>query len=102
MPNTRRVPRDTVTLCPHCQRDLGFVGSWSFRGPWGYNEVHTYECPEHGPIFVRPRPAAAHDSAEQPDQAPDDGDRDSLIGARRKPTTPLNAAGIAVPEPDHD
>jgi hypothetical protein len=34
------------------------------------------------------------------DKSPDDGDRDSLILAPRKPTPTLNADAIAIPEPD--
>lgn len=52
MPKTWRVPDNDVPICPDCQRDLSFVGSWTFRGLWGYNEVRTYECPTHGPIFI--------------------------------------------------
>ena len=48
MPKTWRVPNNDVPICPDCQRDLSFVGSWTFRGLWGYNEVRTYECPAHG------------------------------------------------------
>ena len=32
MPKTWRVPDNDVPMCPDCQRDLNFVGSWSFRG----------------------------------------------------------------------
>ena len=54
MPKTWRVPTNDGSLCPHCQRDLSFVASWTFRGLWGYNEVRTFECPEHGPDFCQP------------------------------------------------
>jgi hypothetical protein len=47
MPKTSLVPPNDVPICPDCQSDLSFVGSWSFRGLWGYNEVRTYECPAH-------------------------------------------------------
>jgi hypothetical protein len=34
------------------------------------------------------------------DKGPDNGDRDSLILAPRKPTPTLNADAVAIPEPD--
>jgi len=88
--------------CPHCQRDLGFVSSWTFRGLWGYNEVLTYECPEHGPIFLRPEMAVGLGPTKHPDNSPDDGDRNSRVTAPRKPRPTLNADAVAVPEPDSD
>jgi hypothetical protein len=99
MPKTWRVPTNGVPICPHCQRDLSFLGSWTYRGLWGYNEVRTYECPEHGPIFVRPQVAAGRGPDKQPDRGPDNG-RDSLVSAPRKPAPTLNADAIAIPEPD--
>jgi hypothetical protein len=98
MSKPRRVPSNIVPVCPDCQSDLSFVGSWSFRDLWGYTEVQTYECPTHGPIFVSPEISIAHG----PDKAAASGDRDSLIPVPRKPTPTLNADSIAVPEPDSD
>jgi hypothetical protein len=97
MPKTWRVP-DEIPICPDCQRDLSFVGSWTFRGLWGYNEIRTYECPAHGPIFVNPQIPIGRGPAK----GRDNGDRDSLISAPRKPTPTLNADAIAIPEPDSD
>ena len=102
MPKTSRVPTNDVPICPDCQRSLSFVGSWTFRGLWGYNEVRTYECPEHGPIFVSPQLAIWHAPDKEPDNRPDDGDRESLISAPRKPTPTLNTDATAIPEPDSD
>ena len=102
MPNTWRVPDNDVPICPECQSDLSFVGSWTFRGLWGYDEVRTYECPAHGPIFINPQASIGHGPAKSPDKSVDNGDRDSLIPARRKPTPTLNADAIAIPEPDSD
>lgn len=102
MPKTWRVPGSDVPICPDCQADLSFVASWTFRGLWGYTEVRTYECPAHGPIFVRPHISGGHSSDKGQHEAPDDGDRDSLIMAPRKPTPTLNADAIAIPEPDSD
>ena len=100
MPKPQRVPANNEPTCPHCHRDLSFVGSWTYRGLWGFNEVRTYECPEHGPIFVSPEIAAGHGPVKQPDNWPDYGDRNSRVSAPRKPTPTLNADSIAVPEPD--
>jgi hypothetical protein len=102
MQRTSRVPAYSAPLCPDCQRELSLVCSWTFRGLWGYNEVRTYECPEHGPIFVGPQVAVGHDPHKEPEKGPDNGDRDSLVSAPRKPTPTLNADAIAVPEPDSD
>ena len=102
MPKTWRVPSDEVPMCPQCQRNLTFVGSWTCRGLWGYNEVRSYECSEHGPIFVSPHVAVAHGPDKPPDTGPDNGDRDSLVSAPHKPTPTLNADAIAIPEPDSD
>lgn len=94
---------DDALRCPDCQGELTFVASWTVRGLWGYEEVRTYECPSHGPIFVRPETAAVADhSDKRPDRSPDNTDRDSLISVPRKPKPPLNADAIAVPEPDSD
>ena len=102
MPNTWRVPTNTVAICPHCQGDLSFLGSWTFRGLWGYNEVHTYECPEHGPIFVGPQETVGDGPDKRSHKGPHNGDRDSLVSAPRKPTPTLNGDAIAIPEPDSD
>jgi hypothetical protein len=99
MPRTRRVP-DDVPVCPDCQSDLSFVGSWTFRGLWGYNEGRTYECPTHGPIFINPQRSIAHGPGKSSDKSPDNGDRDSLVSAPRRPTPTLDADAIAIPEPD--
>jgi hypothetical protein len=103
MPETWRGPTNDVPICPDCQRDLSFIGSWTFRGLWGYTEVRTYECSIHGPIFVRPETSTDYGSDKVSDAPPrDNGDRDSLIPAPRKPTPTLNTDTIAVPEPDSD
>ena len=95
-----RVPIVSVSMCPHCQRDLCFVGAWTFRGLWGYTEVRTYECPEHGPIFVSPQTPVGPGPDKRPDKDPDNCDRDSLVSAPRKPMPTLDADAIAIPEPD--
>jgi hypothetical protein len=100
MPKTWQVPSNDVPICPDCQRDLSFVGSWSFRDLWGYTKVRTYECPTHGPIFVSPQISVGHGPDKSPDNGPSNGDRDSLISAPRKPTPTLDAGAIAIPEPD--
>jgi len=91
---------NVVPICPDCLSDLAFVSSWSFRGLWGYDEVSTYECPTHGPIFISPESSIGVGPDKGRDNAPDHGDRDSLIPARRKPNPTLNADAIAIPEPD--
>jgi hypothetical protein len=95
---------EKVRICPDCQSDLIFVAEWSFRGLWGYNEVHTYECATHGPIFIIQQIPNAGGAIPTPNASPDDGDRESLITARRSPTpTPtLNPAAIALREPDSE
>jgi hypothetical protein len=90
-----------VPVCPDCQSELVFVGSWTYRGLWGYNEVRTYECATHGPIFLTPESSVAVEPNTAPaDTTPDDSDRDSLIPAPRKPAPMLNAGAVEVPEPD--
>ena len=93
--------RNDTPLCPDCGTDLTFVASWTFRGLWGYDEVHTYECATHGPLFVSavdPKRGVS----ETLRQSPDGGDRESLIPARRGPQPILKSGAIAVPEPDLD
>ena len=87
-------------ICPDCQADLTFVCSWPARGAWGYDEVRTYECPEHGPIFITPEIPVGAERANGQDRPPDDSDPDSVVPAPRRPTPVLNADAIAVPEPD--
>lgn len=90
------------TLCPDCQRPLAFVASWTVRGLWGFDEVLTYECHEHGPVFVNVSLPASdrHASGKRRNSAPEGGDRDSLIPALRTPRPTLNAGTIAIPEPE--
>ena len=95
-----RGPVNVLPFCPECGSDLAFVTSWTFRDLWGYREVRTYECPSHGPVFITSKPAVGVTSARIADILRDDGDRDPLIPARRKPTPPLNVDAIALPEPD--
>src|SRR5437868_3697236 len=102
MARTWRLPDTDALICPDCQGDLSFVSAWSFRGSWGYNEVRTYECPTHGPIFISPQVSVGHRPTQGLDTSQDDGDRDSLISAPRKPTPLLDADTIAIPEPDSD
>jgi hypothetical protein len=92
----------SVPTCPDCQGELIYVCSWTFRGLWGYNEVHTYECVTHGPRFLSPQIAPAVEASKGPGERPDDGDRDSLIAARRRPAPTLNSDAIALPEPDSE
>ena len=84
MSNTWRVPTDDVLRCPHCQGDASFVSSWTCRGLWGYKEVRTYECPDHGPIFVSSQAAIGHRPNIAIDKGSDDGNRDSLVSAPPK------------------
>jgi len=100
MANTWPDPDNAGPICPYCQGDLTFVCSWPSRGAWGYNAVRTYECPTHGPIFITPEILVEPGPAIVRVTTPDEGDRDSLIPARRKPTPVLNADAIAVPEPE--
>jgi hypothetical protein len=94
--------RDDTSLCPDCGGDLTFVASWTFRGLWGYNEVHTYECATHGPLFVRAEGPITRGISETAGHRPDGGDRDSLIPVRRGPKPVLESGAIAVAEPDSD
>ena len=89
-----------MLTCPHCESRLSFVATWSFKGLWGYHEVRTYECAEHGPIFVTPQTALGDVPHTRRDVGPDDGDRDALVSSPRKPRPTLNADAIALPEPD--
>jgi hypothetical protein len=100
MPGPWRGPSNVLPFCPDCERDLTFVASWTFRDLWGYREVRTYECASHGPVFITSERAVGVTSARSPDIFRDDGDRDSLIPARRKPTPTLNVDAITLPEPD--
>jgi hypothetical protein len=90
-----------MPICPDCQSDLAFVCSWTFRGLWGYDEVRTYECPTHGPIFLTAENSIGVEPGKPvADKAADDSDRDSLTPVLRKPTPTLNAGAVAAPEPD--
>src|SRR5262245_37101137 len=93
-------PAAIVPKCRQCQGDLRFVCAWSVRGLWGYDEVHTYECPEHGPIFVSAQPTVGPGREKRSRSDRDAGDRDSLVSAPRKPTPTLGADAIALREPD--
>jgi len=100
MPTTRQRWTNSLPTCPHCWREPTFVSTWSFRGVWGYNEVHTYECSEHGPIFISSQRPVEHVTDQRRDKDPDNLDRDALVPSPRKRPPTLNADSIAVPEPD--
>jgi hypothetical protein len=51
-------------------------------------------------IFIKPQISIGHGANKGPDESPDNGDRDSLIWAPRKPAPTFNADAIAIPEPD--
>ena len=58
-------------------------------------DIYIYECPTCGePIYMTHEKSAGGDI--------DSGDRDSLVGAPRKPPPTINSSAIAVPEPDED
>src|SRR5262245_5463809 len=99
MPVPRR-SSNAVPTCPECGSALSFVASWTFRGLWGYSEASTYECPSHGPVFITAECASGVTSGPAPDIGRDEGDRDSLTPARRRPVPGLNRDAVAVPEPD--
>jgi len=102
MPNHCDGRSNAVMICPHCRRELRFLCAWSYRGLWGYNEVRTYECPEHGPVFVGAQAPVVRVSDTQPHSNQDNSDRDSLVSAPRKPAPTPDADAIAIPEPDSD
>ena len=94
--------RNHTSLCPDCGCDLTFVASWTFRGRWGYNEGHTYECATHGPLFVGAEDPIAPGASQTSGRSPDGGDRESPIPARRGPKPILKSGAIAAAEPDSD
>ena len=102
MPRSGRAPASAEQLCPDCQKPLRFVASWTFRGLWGFNEVRTYECAEHGPVFVNasPQESSPHTFQKPQINAPESGERDSLLPVPRAPKPTLNSGAIAIPEPD--
>jgi hypothetical protein len=51
-------------------------------------------------MFITPESACGAAPGRSPGIFRDEGDRDSLTPARRKPTPTLNADAIAIPEPD--
>jgi hypothetical protein len=51
-------------------------------------DLFIYECPTCGPIYL------THDKSA------DDEDRDSVVGAPRKPAPTAKNSAIALPEPD--
>ena len=84
--------------CPVCQGELRFVQSGVRGGPQLYAEIHVYECPKHGAVYLTREGLRG--------QAPDNVRGDSGyadgpgITAPRKPAPPtLNDAAIAMPEP---
>jgi hypothetical protein len=98
----KRHAGSNTPLCPNCGTDLTFVASWTFRAQWGYNEVHTYECVAHGPLFVSAQDPTRRGGSPTPGPRLDGGDRESLIPARRGPKPTLKSGAIAVAEPDPD
>ena len=96
------MPESDERLCPDCQRPLRFVASWTFRGLWGFNEVRTFQCAEHGPVFVNASPQVSrpHTFGKRRSNVPENGDRDSLLPVPRTPKPTLNSGAIAIPEPD--
>lgn len=100
MPAPWRAPGNVLPFCPDCQSDLTFVASWTCRDLWGYREVRTYECASHGPVFVTSEREVDGTPGRRPMLREDDGDRDSLVPARPRPTPTLNIDAIALPEPD--
>src|ERR1043166_4955304 len=102
MPGTWRGPKNVRPICPDCREDLAFVSVWTVRGTWGFNDVHTYECPTHGPLFITPEIAIETAFANVLEVDPDDRDREALTPARRTPKPTRGVDAIAVPEPDSD
>jgi hypothetical protein len=102
---------DAIPPCPQCQGTLRFVSSVRSGDPRAVAtgnldldmiliglsekgvslEIFTFECGRCGPI---------HLSGPVPGQDTDNRDRDSLVGAPRKPSPIVNQSAIAVPEPD--
>jgi hypothetical protein len=91
--------RTQVPAKCECGKDLTFIASWTFRGLWGFTDVRTYECAEHGPVFFGPQTVVGR-AAEPSGTHPPNGDRDSLVVAPRNPRPPLRSDAVAAPEPD--
>jgi hypothetical protein len=100
MAKLRAAPRNDTPLCPECGSDLTFVASWTFRGLWGYDEVHTWECSTHGPLFMSADDSIRREVGRTRGQSGHDGDRESLIPARSRPRPTLKSGAIALAEPD--
>jgi len=109
-----------LPTCPQCQARMRLVHSMEsgspYTGPTGGQieveinllleslasvekgerslDIHIYECPTCGPTYLTYEKSAGGDI--------DSGDRDSLVGAPRKPKPTLNSSAIAVPEPDEN
>ena len=81
---------------------MTFVASWTVRGLWGYKDVQTWECPAHGPLFINAEDPVKRGACQTLGHGLDDGDRESLIPARRRPKPTLKSGAIAVAEPDSD
>jgi hypothetical protein len=56
-------------------------------------EMFTFECARCGPTYL---------SGSVPVRDIDDRDRDSVVGAPRKPSPHVDNSTAAVPEPDDD
>ena len=102
---------DAVPPCPQCQGALRFVSSARSGDPRAVAtgdaeldmiliglsekrvslEMFVFECERCGPIYL---------SSPVSGQDPDNRDRDSFVGAPRKPTPIVDRSAIAVPEPD--
>jgi uncharacterized protein YbaR (Trm112 family) len=87
------VPAHDALVCPVCKGELRFFRSGKYGGRRFHAEVHVYECPKDGPVYLTREGLAG----PGPDNVA--GGDDSLTPAPSKPAPILSAGAIAIPEP---
>jgi hypothetical protein len=96
-PETPRVSRELV--CPTCGGQLRPVSHGSLRGHRFHAEMHIFECPQHGHVFltkegvVGPGPSAGGGPSDP------SGNGAPQLVPRTSPHAPV-AGSVALPEPD--
>ena len=93
MPPIDAAPANSEVVCPICKGPVRFARTGTYGGQRLHAEMHVFECPEHGAVFLTregmpgpgPDSAPEVDGGDAPVRSPRDGSPSPIGGATAQP-----------------